>query len=241
MTRAITVMLAMAASVCSMPALSGGAHAQGQAAPPRTPPTVEDVRRLHADPKAYIASLDNPERDLWQKPREVMAALGLTGGEQVADIGAGSGYFALRFARHVGPSGRVYAVDISPDMIRHLGEQARKAALDNVQAVLAPADDPRLPAGAIDLVFICNTWHHIADHPTYLAALRAALKPAGRLVVIDWQKDDLRAGPPPEMRVARDAVVAEFERAGFRLGGEPRLLPHQYFLIFWPLPPPTGG
>jgi len=129
----------------------------GQSAPPRTPPTMEDVHRLHADPKAYIAALDDAGRDAYQKPHEVIMALGLREGERIADIGAGSGYFALRFARHVGAAGRVYAVDVSPDMVLHLNRQIRQTGVDTVRTILAPADDPLLSDASVDRIFICNT------------------------------------------------------------------------------------
>jgi arsenite methyltransferase len=205
---------------------------QGRGAEPRKPPTMEDVHKLHADSKAYIAALDDPARDEYQKPHDVMMALGLKGGERIADIGAGSGYFTMRFARHVGDTGRVYAIDVSPDMILHLNRQVRAAGVDNVRTLLVPADDPLLAGASVDLVFICNTWHHIANHPPYLEKLRAALKPGGRVVIIDFQKYDIPVGPPPEMKAARESVVAEFEKAGFRLEASPGVLPYQYFLVF---------
>ena len=113
-------------------------HAQAAASP-------HEMHQRHGDPAAYIASLDDPARDAYQKPDEVMKALALRPGEVVADIGSGSGYFTLRFARVVGETGRVYAVDVSPDMIRHLDARVRDAGLLNVSTILAPPDDPRLP------------------------------------------------------------------------------------------------
>lgn len=204
----------------------------GQAAPSRTPPTMEDVHRLHADPRAYIAALDDPTRDAYQKPRDVMIALGVKAGDRVADIGAGSGYFTMRFARHVGDTGRVYAIDVSPDMIVHLNRQILAAGADNVRTMLVPADDPLLAEASVDLVFICNTWHHIANHPPYLEKLKRTLRPGGRIVIIDFQKDDIPVGPPAQMKAPRADVVAEFQRAGFTLTEEPAVLPYQYFLVF---------
>jgi len=196
------------------------------------PATMEDMHRLHADPKAYAAMLDDPARDAYQKPHEVVTALALEEGERIADIGAGSGYFALRFARHVGAQGRVYAVDISPDMIRQLEERVRAAGLDNVRTVLARADDPLLPDASVDRIFICDTWHHIAGHAAYLERLRKALRPAGQVVIVDFQKRETPVGAPMEMRIAREDVVREFQQAGFRLAKEETFLPYQYFLIF---------
>ena len=231
----------MSGVVCGVLFGASGAWAQtvpttqsGQTAQPRTPPTMEDVHRLHADPKAYIAALDDPGRDDYQKPHDVMMALEIHDGERIADIGAGSGYFTLRFARHVGASGLVYAVDISPDMILHLNQQIRQAGLDNVRTILSQADDPLLADASVDRVFICNTWHHIAGHAQYIAVLRKALKPGGQIVIIDFQKGNIPVGPPPEMKVDRADVVREFEHEGFRLLKEPTVLPYQYFLIFVP-------
>jgi ubiquinone/menaquinone biosynthesis C-methylase UbiE len=195
------------------------------------PGTMEQMHRLHADPKAYIAALDDPARDAWQKPHEVVQALGLKDGERIADIGSGPGYFTLRFARHVGASGRVYAVDISEDMIKAVQQGAREADLQNVQAVLARPDDPGLADASVDLIFICDAWHHISGHAAYLGKLRKALRPGGQIVVVDFQKRET-PGAPMEMRVAREDVVKEFEQAGFRLAREETFLPYQYFLIF---------
>jgi ubiquinone/menaquinone biosynthesis C-methylase UbiE len=196
--------------------------------------SAEDVHRLHHDPAAYIAVLEDPERDKWQRPDRVIRALRVAEGQSVADIGAGSGYFALRLARQVGPKGRVRAVDISPDMLAHLEARARKAGLDNVQTVLAKPDDPMLPAGSVDLVFICDTWHHIEDRPRYLATLRPALKPGARVALVDFQDRELPVGPPRSMKLSRETVVSEFAKAGFRLAEERSFLPYQYFLVFEP-------
>ena len=115
------------------------------------PMTMEEMHRLHQDPNAYVALLEDPARDAYQKPHDVVMALGLTEGERVADIGSGSGYFTLRFASHVGKTGVVYAVDVSPDMIVHLNRRIRDTGVDNVRTILAPPDDPLLPDHAVHL------------------------------------------------------------------------------------------
>jgi ubiquinone/menaquinone biosynthesis C-methylase UbiE len=199
------------------------------------PMTLEEMHKLHQDSKAYIALLEDPARDAYQKPHEVLMALGLKEGERIADIGAGSGYFALRFARHVGAKGQVLAVDINPDMVVHLNRRIRDAGLDNVRTILAPPDDPLLPDSSVDRIFICETWHHIANYPQYLARLQKALKPGGQVIIIDFLKKATPVGPPAEMRVTREAVVTNFQRAGFRLAGEHDMLPYQYFLVFEPV------
>jgi arsenite methyltransferase len=203
------------------------------------PMTMEEMHKLHQDSKAYIALLEDPARDAYQKPHEVLMALGLKDGERIADIGAGSGYFALRFANHVGKTGVVYAVDINPDMITHLNRRVRDAGLENVRTILALPDDPLLAEASVDRAFICETWHHIDKHPQYLAMLKKILKPGGQAVIIDFQKKETPIGPPMEMRVSREDVVREFAQGGFRLTKEHTFLPYQYFLVF--AVAPTGG
>lgn len=198
------------------------------------PGTMEEMHRMHADSKAYIAALDDPARDAYQKPHEVIQALGLKEGERIADIGAGSGYFTLRFAQHVGANGRVLAVDISPDMIVHLNERLRDARLENVRTVLARPDDPLLADASVDRVFICDTWHHVEGRPAYLQRLRKALRPGGQVVIIDFQKKETPVGAPMEMRIAKEDVLREFQEAGYRLAKEETFLPYQYFLVFTP-------
>ena len=191
------------------------------------------VHQLHDDPKAYIAALEDPQRDGYQKPHDVMQALGIKDGELVADIGAGSGYFAIRLAHHVGRSGRVYAVDVSPDMVRHLHARVRDLALVNVSPILAPPDDPVLPQ-PVDRFLIVNVWHHIEDQRGYLARMKTLLKPRGQVVMIDFQKRELPVGPPVGMKIAREDLVKQMEANGFRLVTEHTFLPYQYFLVFEP-------
>jgi cyclopropane fatty-acyl-phospholipid synthase-like methyltransferase len=198
----------------------------------QTATTPQEMRHLHGDPAAYIASLDDPARDAYQKPDEVLNALALRPGEVVADIGAGSGYFTVRLARTVGDTGRVYAVDISPDMIRHLNHRLRDSGIRNVVTVLSDPDDPLLPDGSVDRFVIVDTWHHIEDQAKYLALLKRMLKPGGQVVHIDFQKRDLPVGPPAGMKIAREDLVKQMEDAGFRLVAEHTFLPYQYFLVF---------
>ncbi len=221
----LLVKLRMSASIVliAISAISAAAQA---------PQSHQEMQRLHRDPKAYIAALEDPKRDAYQKPHEVIEALGVKAGETIADIGAGSGYFALRFADHVGGQGRVYAVDIDPDMIRHLNRRIRDAGLQNVTTVLADPDDPLLPEHSIDRIFICDVWHHIENQPKYLALLKTLLKPGGQIVMIDFQKKDLPVGPPVGMKIAREDLVKQMEQNGFKLAKEHTFLPYQYFLVF---------
>ena len=197
-----------------------------------TPRNMKEMHQLHHDAKAYIAMLDDPKRDAYQKPHEVIQALKLLPGETIADLGAGSGYFTFRLAQHVGAQGRVYAVDVSPEMIVHLNRRLRDLEIKNVTTVLSAPDDPLLPAGAIDRFFLCDTWHHIADHAQYLTLLKKMLKPDGLIVMIDFKKEPTPVGPPQEMRISRDQLVHEMQQNGFRVSDEQKFLPYQYFLTF---------
>jgi ubiquinone/menaquinone biosynthesis C-methylase UbiE len=181
---------------------------------------------------AYIRALEDPGRIEWQKPDEVVKKLGLKAGEAVADLGAGSGYFTLRFAQAVGPAGRVYAVDISPGMLDYLEGHAKEARLENIQPILAEPHDPKLPASSVDLIFICDTLHHISDRAAYYPLLARALRPGGRLVDIDFYKKPLPVGPPVTMKIAKEEMIEEVKPAGFHLVKEFDFLPYQYFLVF---------
>ena len=180
----------------------------------------------------WVKVLERPDRDPWQKPAEVVAALGLSAGQSAADIGAGSGYFSVRLAEAVGPTGKVYAVDIQQDLIDHLATRARQADLPQMQPILGAPDDPKLPAGAADLIFICDVVHHIENRQAYYAKLAEGLRPGGRVAIVDFHKKELPVGPAPAMKIAREAMIAELDQAGFQLVEEHEFLPYQYFLVF---------
>ena len=186
------------------------------------------------DPEQWARRWDSPERDGWQKGQTVIDGLGLADDAQIADIGAGTGYFAARLARSV-PNGRVYAVDIEPTMVEHLVARAAREGLDNLRAVLGGAHDPHLPGNGadIDLLFLCNTYHHIEDRPAYFDRLRARLSHRGRLVIVDYRPDWVGEGPPPEMRLSAETVTAELEKGGYRpVRRDETTLERQYILIF---------
>lgn len=190
------------------------------------PHTFEDAER-------WAREFESPERLAWQKPDEVVRALEFPAGARVADIGAGSGYFSRRFAQAVGLEGVVYAVDIEPNMLRYIAARAEKEGQANVVPVLATPANPMLPPRSVDVVFICNTIHHIAERARYYEILKRELLPGGRLVIVDFEKKDgIPVGPPPEMRIAREDLIGEVTAAGFRLERQVALLPYQYFLIF---------
>jgi ubiquinone/menaquinone biosynthesis C-methylase UbiE len=172
---------------------------------------------------------DDPKRDAWQKPHEVIQALELKPGAVVADVGAGTGYFSVRLANML-PQGRVYAVDLEPDMVKYLAERAKREKRDNMIAVAAAADDPRLPEKA-DLVLMVDVYHHVDEREGYFRKLRGSLKPGGRVAIIDFRMD-AREGPPRAARVPPQRVISELESAGYALVSEHAFLPDQYFLIF---------
>jgi cyclopropane fatty-acyl-phospholipid synthase-like methyltransferase len=221
---------AMRAALClAVPLAVLSASVFAQEAKPRD---HQAMHHLHRDHKAYVAMLEDPARDAYQKPDEVLKALALRPGEAVADIGSGSGYFSLRLARAVGPSGRVYAVDVDPDMVRHLNRRVRESGADNVRTVLADFDDPLLPDASVDRFFVCDTWHHVEDQAKYLGLMKKMLRRGGQVVMIDFKKSETPVGPPLAMRIARDDLVKQMQGAGFRLAAEHAFLPYQYFLVF---------
>ena len=172
---------------------------------------------------------DDPRRDDWQKPHQVIEALALRPDAAVADIGSGTGYFAVRLAHFV-PQGRVYAVDIEPDMVKYLADRAKREGLDNVTVVAGAPDDARLP-GKVDLVLMVDTYHHIEQRNGYFRQLAQSLKPDARVAIIDFNAKSAM-GPPLSQRIASKRVVAEMAKAGYRLQREHHFLPNQYFLVF---------
>lgn len=181
--------------------------------------------------EAYVAEQESPSRAAWQKPEEVLDALALGPGQTVCDIGAGPGYFALRVAKRIGPTGRVFAVDVEPKILDVLRARLEKAGVRNVTPVLALADDPLLAPRSCDLVLVVDAYHHFPDRPRYLGRLAALLRPGGRLVNVDWHKRKTAIGPEQSHRVSREEFLADAAKAGLRLVAEPKLLPYQYFLI----------
>lgn len=179
----------------------------------------------------WARMFDDPARDAWQKPDEVIRALALAPDALVADIGSGTGYFAVRLARAV-PRGHIYGVDLEPDMVKYLAERARREGLTTLTPVQATPNDPRLPR-PVDLVILVNTYHHIAQRPGYFGRLRESLRPGGRVAIIDFLPD-APEGPPRHARIPAASVKEEMGQAGYGLLTEHSFLPYQYFLVFAP-------
>lgn len=183
------------------------------------------------DVEEYIAFLERPDRAAWQRPDAVVAALGLEGTETVVDLGAGSGYFTFPLSRAL-PGGQVVAIDIEPEMIRHIHHRAMTEGVKNIEPVVGKPDDPGLPARA-DIVFMCDVLHHVPVRDAWLLKLASEMSSGARLVLIEFKEGDLREGPPESTKIPRAELVALVTKTGLVLDGEkPDLLPYQTFLVF---------
>jgi SAM-dependent methyltransferase len=207
--------------------LSQVAQAPGAEAPERG----RDRYRNPRDIPGYIAAQEEPGRDRWQKPDQVLQALAIHPGQTVCDIGAGPGYFSLRLARVVGPRGRVFAVDVEPQVLDALRARIEKQVVENITPVLALGDNSLLPLETCDLILIVDTYHHFPNRPAYLRRLVRVLKPAGRIANIDFQKRPTPIGPPMEHRVAREEFLRDAAAAGLKVEQEPTFLDNQYFIV----------
>jgi ubiquinone/menaquinone biosynthesis C-methylase UbiE len=177
--------------------------------------------------------LERPGRDEEQKPDEIVRSMALKKGDFVADLGAGTGYFTRRLAKAVAPSGRVYAVDIQPEMLSRLKENMEKAGVRNVEIVLGETDNPRLPRGAFDWILLVDVYHELQHPKATLARMREALKPSGKVALVEYRLEGLTAlHVREEHRMSTRQVLAEWKPAGFRLVRLHEFLPTQHFFVF---------
>jgi ubiquinone/menaquinone biosynthesis C-methylase UbiE len=172
--------------------------------------------------KEWIQNLDRPERIAGLKIDEVLAVLKLKPGDNVADIGSGTGAFSLPFAKAVAPSGKVYAVDIDPGLLDYIAQKAKKENVANIQTVKGEFSDPKLPNHDVDLAFFHDVLHHIQNRQAYLKALGTYIKPTGRIALIEMNRDDPKTPHrnSPEMLLSKDEVKNWMAAAGFRPGEE---------------------
>lgn len=239
----------MVIAVCAA-ASPGGAAEPPTGDPKASPgPAVHDpahapidcpLRRQGIDPtklrpfeavEKYIAFLERADRATWQKPDEVVKALGFKGSETVFDLGAGSGYFSFRFAKAL-PQGKVIAADTEAEMIRHIHHRATDEEVGNLEVKLIQPADPAIPVG-VDLVFVCDVLHHVPDRPAWLGKVVAAMEKDARLALIEFKEGDLPEGPPEAMKIPRARILEAVTKAGLALDREhPDLLPYQVFLVF---------
>lgn len=201
----------------------------GCANPPKQHEPATEQR--FTDIEKWVKRFEDPARDEWQKPAVVVTTMKLKPGDIVADIGAGTGYFTRRFAVAVGPGGKAIGLDIEQSMVDYMKEDARKLKLNNYEARVVKTDDPGLPPSSVDVIFLCDTYHHIAERITYFRNVSGSLKPDGRIVIVDFYKNT-NFGPPMDHKLAKEVVFQEMEEAGYRLIKSHKVLQHQYFLEY---------
>jgi len=178
-----------------------------------------------ASAEEYAARLEDPAREAWQQPGRVVEVLRFRPEEIVADVGAGSGYFARRIAPRVS---RVYAVDTDERLLRILAA----GSPTNIHTVVAAPDDPRLPPASVDTIFLCDALHNLPGRRAYYPKLDRALRPGGRIVVIDRRKSAFPIGLLERARLWESTVMGEFTDAGYRLSESFDFLSRQYFMVF---------
>jgi SAM-dependent methyltransferase len=176
--------------------------------------------------------LERPERETEENVEGALNAIGLKPGMTVAEVGAGTGYVTLRMARRVGPTGKVYANDLQPEMLELLRANAAKAGLTNVETVLGFATDPKLPAGKIDLIILVDVYHEFSQPQKMLQGIRAALKPDGRLLQLEYRKEDPAVPILPDHKMSVAQAKTEVEAEGFKLDSVIETLPRQHMLIY---------
>ena len=222
-TIAVVAMLACAVTL--------GAPEPASAESPK--PDAATSHRRFDDAAHWSKIFDDPERDQWQRPDDIVAALSLAPGMSVADIGAGTGYFSRRLATAVGSNGAVFVVEVEPNLVAHLRDRAEKEKTPNVVPVLASADNPRLPPASIDLALFVDAYHHVDGRMAYLRVLDRSLKPGARVAIIEWKAGKRPFGPKEEdHKLPPDQVEREMREAGFESVATADLLPHQYILVF---------
>ena len=203
------------------------------APPAARPPSGFHCETTHhdfKDARDWAKVFDNPSRDAWQKPQQVVAALHLEPNDVVVDLGVGTGYFTVRLARAL-PRGRVIAVDIEPKMLDWIRRRAARDGLGNISTVLGTADSPGVK-GPIDVVLVVNTFHHIDHRTDYFRRVAPLLAPGGRVVIVDFRSGKLPVGPPDRFKIPPAEATEEMHAAGFSRCGSFDGLPYQYMLSF---------
>jgi ubiquinone/menaquinone biosynthesis C-methylase UbiE len=200
-----------------------------------TAPGVHPISgRKYAQPMSYLGAdwLDRAERVQEEEPDIALDAIKLTTGSTVADVGAGSGYMSVKMAKRVGPTGKVYANDIQPEMLTLLRQRLAKEKITNIETVLGTIDDPKLPAATLDLILMVDVYHEFSEPQKMLRRMHESLKPGGRLVLLEYRKED----PAIPIRIDHKMTVAEakmeVEAEGYTLSKVDEVLPRQHILIF---------
>jgi ubiquinone/menaquinone biosynthesis C-methylase UbiE len=205
----------------------GGALAPALARP--------DGERRPADVMSWrgAAWLEREDRNEQERPDEVIRTMGLSDGDVVADIGCGTGFFARPMARAVAPSGKVYGVDIQPEMLDFLKKIAENQGLSNIEPVLGESGDPKLPSESVDWILLVDAYHEFQQPKAMLAKMREALKPDGKIALLEYRLEgDSAAHIKLDHRMSPEQVMREWQPAGFRLVAQHEFLPTQHFFIF---------
>lgn len=189
-----------------------------------------DMVHRFTNAEEWVKKFEGPERDAWQKPQVVVAALGEITGKTVVDLGAGTGYFLPHLQRAVGESGKVLAIDREPDMVKYLGERIRREKLSAVEVRKVEGDDPGLLPGSIDRVLIVDVWHHVGERTAYAKKLAAALKPGGAIYIVDFTQNS-KHGPPKQHRLKPEGVIKELKDAGLIAEEQKSALTDQYIVV----------
>lgn len=187
-----------------------------------------------AEYQRWLSTFERPGREVYDRRQDVVQALELKAEMDIADIGAGTGFYSLLFAEQVGKSGNVFAVDVTDDFVRNIQRRASEKNLNNIHAILSNQKDTRLDSNSIDMAFICNTYHHFEYPQSMLASIHRALRPGGTLIIIDYRKQPGTSSSWVMSHVRSDisAVIQEIEQAGFKLHSESAMLKENYFLRF---------
>lgn len=204
------------------------------AAPGRHPVTGRKIAGVMG--MAGAQWLVRPERIAEENPDGALDAMNIRPGQTVADLGAGVGYMTLRMARRVGPTGKVYGVDLQPGMLAELEKNAKQAGITNIIPVLGEPADPKLPAGQIDMVLMVDVYHEVSQPQAMIRKIREALKPEGRLILLEYRAEDPSIPINPDHKMTVEQVRAEIEPEGFRLQPPIETLPRQHLLILTKAP-----
>lgn len=183
-----------------------------------------------SDAKKWAKKFEDSNRDLWQRPNIVINHLKIKEDSIIADIGSATGYFPIRLAK-VATKGRVWAIDIEPNLINYLNERAENEKLNNLFSILGTMSDPLIPE-KVDFILMVNTYHHISKRITYFKNLKSKLKKNGKIVIIDFKKKDLPVGPSLDKKLSSKQIIHELSKAGFSLLMMPELLKYQNVMIF---------
>lgn len=182
------------------------------------------------DATKWSKVFENDKRKMWQQPQKVIQAAGVKESSIVADIGAATGFFPVRIAQ-VAKKGRVWGIDIEPNLVRYLNGRARREKIKNLFSILGTAHDAMIPE-KVDFIFIVNTYHHISHRVHYFRKLKNSLAKSGKVVIVDFRKGDLPFGPKDHAKISKSDMIEEMEEAGFAVHKSHDFLPYQNFVVF---------